>query len=169
MEKLEKMRNLQNKENQKLAKLLESATGVLKPCYMLLRGNGTVPDNIIKKYKQFMRELQGIEGVSWQDNQTEQWAMTYENGHTLNTTFTETSGNITVTNPPRTKRKHTEEEPVLDSTFVLAAKESLKNSANVCADQLLTKGGLLHSYVSAVACDMLHGAFVIVDMLRGKT
>lgn len=151
MEYLKNVSELQNDELQKRNEMLCHMADVLRPCFLMLRGSGIASDAIIKKYRTLVREVQGIEAVSWKSPINCPSDSGLGSGQESEETLNKSVG---------WKRKHDD----LDSTFVI----NDKNAKDLVAENVLKKGGLLHGYISAVAVEMLHGALIVVNMLRSK-
>lgn len=148
------MRELQDDELKKRGDLLENVTDVLKPCYLLLKGYNKSNEELDFKYRNLIKKLQGIDHVTWDEEVT-------DSGLSMHTAVSSTSSSNSNNNRQAYKRKYNNDH--MDGTFILNPS---KATTNVCADQINLKGGILHSYMSAIAIQIFHhGMHVLVTLL----
>lgn len=213
---LKKQNNHQKKELEKLGELFENCGKVLRPCYLQLRGQGDVPQTINIKFRQLMKKVQGIDSVTWQEDNDSGLSDGTPSSSLASLHASNSTESIPLANENRIRKKRKyssgEEDDMceagkLNGTFVTGEtkehdatfevkksedgvlttggltnwglnnggltngglKSGGKGSSRTYGEQVLTKGGLFHAYISAVAVDFLHALFGIVDVLRVKT
>lgn len=104
------------------------------------------------KYRNLIKQLQGIDHISWNEEVTDSG---------LSTTFSTTSDS---SGRQGSKRKYISSNEQLDGTFFISPSKAKANS-----EQFVTKGGLLHSYISTIMIEVLHhGINIIIAMLNSK-
>lgn len=145
---LQKIDEIKNNELNLRGQLLDKMASVLQPCYLLLRGHGHAPDDMIKEYKTLVRYLQGISNVTW-DNLP-------DSGISSNTDSGEEEARAS-------KRKHVDEVNVFESTFTLNSPPKPKY---LSADQYSSKGGLLNMYIPIIGAEVLHGFLLTCSILK---
>lgn len=150
---MEQMKRITKNELNDREYICDMMYHILQPCFSILRGLEKAPQKTIKDYNTLIRHLQGISGVSWNDNSENEVPVS-----TADITIT-----ISEDENRAIKRKHTDEVNNMEG-FVMKTKPQKYLTAN----EYLSKGGLLKSYLALIGEEFLHGACQTYNIFRNN-
>lgn len=160
MELYQKLNKVQHTELQARGMVIERMSKMLRSYYLLVKGLGHMTDDMCKEYDELVKQVQAPSSVSWDEDLTDSGV---SSGDSV-TTFADREEEVGM----KTKLfESVGELPNMDKTFTLPTTKP--KELTVRAEQLMAKGGLIHSYVSVVAVEVLHCMFATyVTVMRTK-
>lgn len=148
VELLQKINKVQDTELHIRGVLLEQMSKMLRSSYLQAKGLGYVTDSFTKEYFELVKQLQGVNSVSWGEEISDSGLSSTDSNTTI---IMEEEGR-------GSKRKLIENiassTTSLDNTFVMSSGKS--KTLSVCAEHLMAKGGVMHPCISAVVIEILH-------------
>lgn len=156
VELYQKLNKVQQNELQTRGCVIEKMSKMLRSHHMLVKGLGHMTETMRKEYESLVRQVQAPGSVSWDEDITDSGVTSGESAVTFTDEREEEEEEAI-----RTKRKLVESvessTSSLDKTFTLPV--SKPKGMTVRAEQLMAKGGLLHTYVSVIAVEVLQCMF----------
>lgn len=130
--------------------LLEKMASFVKPCYLMLKGHGFVTATLTKQYQEIVLDYQGRKNIKWAENP--------DSGISSASTLCDTEE--TKSNKNKRKMDDQPTSGTLDSTFTMSINLTPnKPKAKMCAEQLMSKGGIGYNYLGALALEIINGVF----------
>lgn len=156
----QRLNRVQNAELQSRMTVIDQMSKMLRSYHLLIKGLGHMTDDMLKEYDDVVKQIQGPCSVTWDEDLTDSGVSSGDSG----TTFTDKEKEF-----EGTKRKLVEsmESSNLDKTYIMPTVKPKELTAR--AEQLMAKGGLIHTYVSVIAVEVLQCMFAnYVTVIRNE-
>lgn len=159
MKLYQRLNRVQNAELHSRMSVIDQMSKTLKSYHLLIKGLGHMTDDMLKDYDDIVKQIKTPCSVSWDEDLIDSGV---SSGDSV-TTIIEKKESV------GTKRKLVEsvESSNLDKTFTLPTVKPKEST--VRAEQLMAKGGLIHTYVSVIAVEVLQCMFAsYVTVIRNE-